>query len=327
MPLINTQYDSIMREYARRQTRSRQELEERLARIHEQIPELSSLEESMTGFQAEKVRAAVSQDRGRMAELEEEIRRLSDRRTALLAEHGLSLSDLEPVYGCPDCHDTGYIGGQKCHCFLQAEIDLLYHQSHLKEVLEKENFTTFSYSWYEGEDRELMRRNVMEARMFIENFDKSFQNLLLLGAVGTGKTFLSNCIAKELMDSCHSVVYLTAFQLFDLLSKAAFGTGKNAQQNYQQTYPYIFDCDLLIIDDLGTELPNSFTVSQFFLCVNERILRKKSTLISSNLDMEALRNIYSERTLSRIISCYTIRQLPGNDIRIKKKLKPGHAAL
>ena len=121
------------------------------------------------------------------------------------------------------------------------------------------------------------------------------------------------------MDTCHSVVYLTAFQLFDMLSKAAFGGERNTQ-NYQQTYPYLFDCDLLIIDDLGTELPNSFTVSQFFLCINERILRKKSTLISSNLDMEALRSIYSERTLSRIISSYTIRQLPGSDIRIKKKL-------
>ena len=104
-----------------------------------------------------------------------------------------------------------------------------------------------------------------------------------------------------------------------MLSKAAFG-GERSAQNYQQTYPYLFDCDLLIIDDLGTELPNSFTVSQFFLCINERILRKKSTLISSNLDMEALRSIYSERTLSRIISSYTIRQLPGSDIRIKKKL-------
>ena len=178
---------------------------------------------------------------------------------------------------------------------------------------------------YEGEDREIMRRCVMDARMFIENFDSSFQNLLLLGAVGTGKTFLSNCIAKELMDTCHSVVYLTAFQLFELLSRAAFGSEKQ-NRSYQQTYPYIFDCDLLIIDDLGTELPNSFTVSQFFLCINERILRKKSTLISSNLDMEALRNIYSERALSRIISCYTIRQLPGSDIRIKKKLKPGRPA-
>ena len=325
MPLINTQYDSIMRGYARRQARSRQELEERLERIHREIPELSALEEQITACQAEKVRAAVSQNREQSAVLEERLTQLFEERAELLAEHGLSLSDLEPVYTCPDCRDTGYIGEEKCHCFLQAEIDLLYHQSHLKEILEKENFHTFSYSWYEGEDREIMRRCVMDARMFIENFDSSFQNLLLLGAVGTGKTFLSNCIAKELMDTCHSVVYLTAFQLFELLSRAAFGSEKQ-NRSYQQTYPYIFDCDLLIIDDLGTELPNSFTVSQFFLCINERILRKKSTLISSNLDMEALRNIYSERALSRIISCYTIRQLPGSDIRIKKKFKPGRPA-
>ena len=127
-------------------------------------------------------------------------------------------------------------------------------------------------------------------------------------------------IAKELMDTGHSVVYLTAFQLFELLSKAVFGDPRG-QAYEQQAYPYIFDCDLLIIDDLGTELSNSFTISQFFLCINERILRRKSTLISSNLDMEALKNTYSERTLSRIISSYTIRQLPGSDIRIRKKLQ------
>lgn len=321
MPLVNTQYDSIMREYARRQTRSRQELEERLERIHHDLPELLSLEGEITACQADKVRAAVSQDAKQKKGLDEKLQKLQKKRAELLSEHGLAAEDLEPVYTCPDCRDTGYIGEQKCHCFLQAEIDLLYHQSHLKEILEKENFQTFSYQWYEGEDREIMRRNVAEARMFIERFDHSFENLLLLGAVGTGKTFLSNCIAKELMDSCHSVVYLTAFQLFDLLSQAAFGREKTVSVS-QQAYPYIFDCDLLIIDDLGTELPNTFTVSQFFLCINERILRKKSTLISSNLDMEALRNIYSERTLSRIISCYTIRQLPGNDIRIRKKLNP-----
>ncbi len=319
MSLMNPQYDSIMRMYAARQARSRQEYEERMEDVASEIPELSSLDAEITGCQAALVRSAVEENSTRRTELKSRLQALQDQRDALLTAHGLTQASLEPVYVCPDCRDTGYIGTKKCHCFLQAEIDLLYHQSNLNEVLKQENFDTFSYNWYDGDDRDSMRRTVAESRLFIEHFDIQFQNLLLLGAVGTGKTFLSNCIAKELMDSCHSVVYLTAFQLFDLLSKAAFGDDRNTP-DAKQTYPYLFDCDLLILDDLGTELSNSFTVSQFFLCINERILRKKSTLISSNLDMEALRSIYSERTLSRIISCYTIRQLPGSDIRIKKKL-------
>ena len=319
MSLMNTQYDSIMRMYAARQARSRQEYEERMEQIQKDVPKLSSLEADITACQAALVRSAIEENPKGQEALRSRLKVLQGERTDLLSAHGLTPEALKPVYVCPDCKDTGYIGTEKCHCFLQAEINLLYHQSNLNEILKQENFDTFSYNWYDGDDRESMRRTVAEARLFIEQFDTQFQNLLLLGAVGTGKTFLSNCIAKELMDRCHSVVYLTAFQLFDLLSKAAFGADRNAS-DYSQTYPYLFDCDLLIIDDLGTELPNSFTVSQFFLCINERILRKKSTLISSNLDMEALRSVYSERTLSRIISSYTIRQLPGSDIRIKKKL-------
>ena len=319
MPLTNTQYDSIMRFYAQCQADNRRKLEERLEKIHRQIPELAGLEDSITALQAKKVCLSIEGDEEAMAHSQKTLVHLNKRRLELLSAYDYAPEDLELGYTCPDCRDTGYIGSQKCHCFLQAEIELLYHQSHLKQVLDRENFRTFSYSWYEGEDLEIMKRNVMEARLFLEHFDTQFQNLLLLGDVGTGKTFLSNCIAKELLDTCHSVVYLTAFELFELLSKAVFGSNRS-DDVYQQTYPYIFDCDLLIIDDLGTELPNSFTVSQLFLCINERILRKKSTLISSNLDMESLRNTYSERTLSRIISYYTIRQLPGKDIRLKKKL-------
>ncbi|MCI8597373.1 MAG: ATP-binding protein [Lachnospiraceae bacterium] len=319
MPLTNTQYDSIMRFYAQCQADNRRKLEERLEKIHRQIPELAGLEDSITALQAKKVCLSIEGDEEAMAHSQKTLVHLNKRRLELLSAYDYAPEDLELGYTCPDCRDTGYIGSQKCHCFLQAEIELLYHQSHLKQVLDRENFRTFSYSWYEGEDLEIMKRNVMEARLFLEHFDNQFQNLLLLGDVGTGKTFLSNCIAKELLDTCHSVVYLTAFELFELLSKAVFGSNRS-DDVYQQTYPYIFDCDLLIIDDLGTELPNSFTVSQLFLCINERILRKKSTLISSNLDMESLRNTYSERTLSRIISYYTIRQLPGKDIRLKKKL-------
>ncbi len=322
MPLLNSQYEAIMRSYAKRQARNRQEQEERLAHIYNLIPQLPSLEASLASLRADKVRAAIEGDTAAQEHLTQELDKLCNAREQLLSAHGYTLQDLSASYTCPDCRDTGYIGTEKCHCFLQAEIDLLYHQSHLNDVLKRENFHTFSYSWYDKADQDIMKRRVMEVQLFIEAFDKEFQNLFLMGDVGTGKTFLSNCIAKELMDTGHSVVYLTAFQLFQLLSKAVFG-GKQPEEADRQAYPYIFDCDLLIIDDLGTELPNSFTVSQFFLCINERILRRKSTLISSNLNMNVLQSIYSERTSSRIISSYTILQLPGKDIRIRKKLQPG----
>lgn len=320
LPLLNAQYDAIMRSYANRQAENRSKREVRLAKIHQQIPELASLEATLTSLHADKVRASIDGNQKALQQLKGQLESLSHTRKLLLEKHGYTLRDLELSYTCQDCRDTGYIGTEKCHCFRQAEIDLLYHQSHLKDVLERENFNTFSYIWYENEDREIMKRHVIGAELFIESFDKEFQNLLLLGKVGTGKTFLSNCIAKALMDTGHSVVYLTAFQLFQLLSKTVFGESSDKAEAVRDTYPYIFNCDLLIIDDLGTELPNSFTVSQFFLCMNERILRRKSTLISSNLDMEALESTYSDRILSRILSSYTIWQLPGSDIRIRKKL-------
>ena len=122
--------------------------------------------------------------------------------------------------------------------------------------------------------------------------------------------------AKELIDKSHSVIYLSSFELFDTLAKSKFGKDEAANQMNE----HIFDCDLLIIDDLGTELTNSFTVSQLFLCLNERLLRRKSTIISTNLSLESLVDIYSERTFSRITSNYTMLKLTGDDIRIKKKL-------
>ena len=154
------------------------------------------------------------------------------------------------------------------------------------------------------------------AQEFVTSFADEFRNLFLYGDTGVGKTFLSNCIAKELIDRSFSVIYLTSFELFDTLAKSKFEKEKAAESMCE----HIFDCDLLIIDDLGTELANSFTISQLFLCLNERLLRRKSTIISTNLSLESLVDIYSERTFSRITSNYTMLKLTGDDIRIKKKL-------
>ena len=154
------------------------------------------------------------------------------------------------------------------------------------------------------------------AKDFVNSFGESSRNLFLYGDTGVGKTFLSNCIAKELINRSFSVLYLSAFELFDPLAKSKFDKDEDAAEMNE----HIFDCDLLIIDDLGTELPNSFTVSQLFLCINERLVRRKSTIISTNLSLESLVETYSERTFSRITSNYTILKLTGDDIRIKKKL-------
>lgn len=219
-----------------------------------------------------------------------------------------------------------YIGDHKCHCFKKAVIELLYEQSNIRDILAKENFSACSLDYYSRSHIDpLTGRSSLEAMQtalkvcheFVDTFSAEFRNILLYGDTGVGKTFLSHCIAKELIDTSFSVVYFTAASLFDLFAQNTFGSRDTHDTDAQE---HIYDCDLLIIDDLGTELPNSFTVSQLFICLNERILRRKPTIISTNLALDDIQSIYSERTFSRISSNYTILRLTGDDIRIQKKL-------
>jgi len=159
-----------------------------------------------------------------------------------------------------------------------------------------------------------IKKVVIDCRSFIENFDSRNPNLFLYGSTGVGKTFLTNCIAKELLDRYHSVIYLSAIQLFDLLAEESFSRNNNSSFTDD-----ILNCDLLIIDDLGTELNNSFTISALFNCLNERLLRKHSTIISSNLSLEDLQNQYNERLFSRIIGNYKTLKIFGEDIRFLKR--------
>ena len=318
MPLQNYQYDTIMREYNRRQARNRRVQEEHLAEAYGKIPRLREIDEEVATLSARKARALISRQETGIEDLRNDIALLSQERTALLLSSGYPADYLEMSYTCPLCQDTGYIGSQKCSCFRKAEIELLYTQSNLKEILEKENFDHFSSDTITNDstgltERETARRAYNLAREFIADFDNSFQNLFFYGDTGVGKTFLSHCIAHDLLDSAHCVLYFSAFELFDFLASSAFSRSSDAPDDEP-----IFDCDLLIIDDLGTELTNSFVSSQLFLCINERIMRKKSTIISTNLKLEDFSATYSERTFSRIASNYQMTKLVGKDIRIQK---------
>lgn len=326
MPLNNSQYDEIIREYDARQLKNQHILEARTKEAYERIPRLKEIDDAIASCSVAQARRLLDGDETALDALRSQLFAYRSEKASLLAEHGFPAGYFDSVYTCPDCKDTGFINGKRCHCFEQAAINLVYTQSNLKEILEKENFSTFSFSYYSDEainpatglsSLATAKDAVAKCHDFIKSFDDSFSNLYFYGDTGIGKTFLSNCIAKELMDRGHSVIYFTAFQLFDILSKGVFKKDENAIAAHQN----IFDCDLLIIDDLGTELTNSFTTSQLFLCLNERILRKKSTIISTNLGMNQLADIYSERVLSRISSNYTLIKLFGADIRILKKAR------
>lgn len=327
MGLKPSQYQAIMRDYEQRQLRNHDILNRHYKEVYTKLPEFKSLDDSISILSVQYGRKLLNGDDKAVDSLKEELALLRSSKKQLLKSGGFPEDYLEPIYDCKDCQDTGYIDNKKCHCFKKAVIGILYEQSNLEQILKKENFSTFSLDYYsdnyiDNKSGRSSKQTIQDALLvchhFADCFGTEFQNLFLYGDVGVGKTFLTNCIAKELMDKEFSVLYFSSSKFFSILAKNTFDKKDIDAQNM---YEYIFNCDLLIIDDLGTEFTNTFVASQFFTCINERLLSRKSTIISTNLSLDTLADLYTERSFSRITSNYTMLKLIGDDIRIKKKLK------
>ena len=324
MSLNNSQYNAIMRIYNQRQFQDKYEQDQRREEVYQKVPQIRQIEDEISSQAVRCARKLLDGDTNAKEELKQHIEDLREQKEVLLSAFGFPADYMEMHYACPECQDTGYVDGRKCRCFKKEEIRLLYSQSNIEEVLLRENFDSFSYEYYD--DRvvipeiqitvaDYMRQVHTWCKEYVENFEKKGGNLIFTGSTGVGKTFLTNCIAKALIDQYQSVIYLSSNDLFDVFSKNKFH--HDTEEEMKDMYQYILDCDLLIIDDLGTELNNTFVSSQLFYCINERLLRKKSTIISTNLSMTMLRDTYSDRISSRIISQYSIIPLYGDDIRTK----------
>lgn len=317
MPLTNTQYDALLREYEEKQNQARRRQLQRVTEVYEKIPEYEEVERSISSVSVAQAKKLLDGDDQALSELKQTLHRLSAQKRSLLCSAGYPENYLELEYECPLCHDTGYIGNQKCRCLQQKIISFLYEQSNIKETLSRENFSVLSYDYYQGEDLHRFTQTVAACQRFVQEFPATHRSLFFYGSVGAGKTFLSNCVAKELIEKGNLVLYFSASSLIDALSGNSF-SGKSSQDLYREGHD-LYNCDLLVIDDLGTEYTNAYVVSQLFSCINERLLRKKSTLISTNLSLEDLRNKYSERIFSRITSNYDIYKITGPDIRMYRK--------
>ena len=148
--------------------------------------------------------------------------------------------------------------------------------------------------------------------VFVDDFGKNYRNLVFCGTVGTGKSFLACCIAHELLENCHSVLYMSAPQLCDTMAQYQFGNDREGKAEFSRE---LYDCELLIIDDLGTELTNSFVASSLFTIVSERHNHNHPTIITTNLSLQDIRDRYSDRTLSRVTGNYDFILLSGPDVR------------
>lgn len=331
MGISSTQYRDIMYQYDQTRMKNQRILDDRYEALYKKLPELKEIHDKLVELSIEQARLEVLNPESAMKRnttYAKEKDTLLARKAQILHENNYPADYLSPIFTCADCKDTGFINNKPCHCFQQSKLHALYENSNLLDTLESENFSTFDFEYYD--DTEIndnlsitARENIKRVRNicedFIKCFDDTYDNLLFYGPTGVGKTFLTHCIAKALLDTGHTVVYLTSLQLFDILEKNKFRRDDTFTTNEQ--IAYILNSDLLIIDDLGTELTNSFTGSQLYYFIEERHTNKRSTIISTNLSFSDLRDRYSERIFSRFTGYYDFKQIIGTDIRILKALK------
>ncbi len=343
MGITNEQYDALMRVYEKRRTDNHHVEEERRRIAREAVPELTELDRAVASLSAQHVKSRLQKDTekeggiSKAPSFSELLRKAGggmmpdEKRKLILKEHSFPADYLEPVYTCPLCRDTGWIDGRHCSCFDREVVRLFYTQSGLREVLERENFDTFDLSYY-PEDlkdpksaksaRQIMTQALATCRRFASGYGQTPEKdfLLLSGATGLGKTFLTHCIAKELIDNSHSVIYYSAGELFDKMADRKFQRDPETDTDLPGD-EYLTGCDLLIIDDLGTELVNSFVGSAFFQLLNARISKGRGIVISTNLSPREIGQIYSDRISSRITEHFTLIRVFGEDIRIRKRLR------
>lgn len=260
-----------------------------------------------------------------MKSLQKERADLYIEREELYIEHKQIYYLLEPTYTCSICKDTGTINNEKCSCFIEKVLDRIYNQSNVKNVIKVENFENFNFDFY-GDNiiyknglssREIAKSNYNACLKYTDEFPNE-KNLLIQGDTGLGKTYLCNCIAERLLSKRFAIIYLTAKQLFDKLEQQKFNKD-DEDLEFSDYDRELLDVDLIIIDDLGTEFPTIFTASALFNLLNERLIAKKSTVISTNLSIEELRDQYSDRVVSRILGSFNFVNFIGKDIRMIKR--------
>lgn len=323
--MIKGYAEEITRMYSHIRQEEEHSLKERREEISKKLPAVLDIESQIAKLCINLSISSFKDIKNReeyLNKLRESITNLRIKKSELLATNGFPIDYTSLHYRCSKCKDTGYVGNKRCTCYKQKLVTLYYKNSELSAMLKNDNFENFNINYYSssrtGDEPKSPRKNIEEKIIpsvmdYLKNFSAININLLFYGGSGTGKTFLSHCIAKDLLDKGFLVVYRTSDDLLQEIKRIKF-------ENDSTLEDLLLNCDLLIIDDLGTEQITDFSSTEMFNLLNKKLLLNKKMLISTNYSLEKLSRTYSERITSRLLGNFTLFKFYGEDIRIKTNL-------
>lgn len=323
--------EKVREEYAAKRENAEKAVTSRTAEMYAKVPELKRIDDALSSTGLRIYRTALEGKDGleeRVDALKKETESLRDDKRRILKMAGKPEDYLDIKYACPKCSDTGYVGLDMCDCMRKALIKASYESSGLGAALKEQGFDNFDLEYYSDKKasggispRENMSYIVSEAKSYVKNFGKSSkgENLLFIGKTGLGKTHISTAIAKGVIEKGYDVVYDTVQNIMHAYEAETFS--RNADMPHDLTEKYML-CELLIIDDLGTEFKSSFTQSVLYNLLNTRIITGKAMIINTNLDdSELFKKNYDDRINSRLIGSFRTFKFFGEDIRIKKAIE------
>jgi len=293
-----------------------------ISELNEKIPEYGEVSRKLSSIGFRLFSASVNHSKEEAVTAVDEIHRDSDllreEKAKILLANGYPADYDKRKYRCELCSDSGFIGLNMCKCLRSEIISAEIEASGIGKLIRTQSFDNFNLSYYPDDVSKRISFNMSVLRSFAENFNRdSDDSFLLIGPTGLGKTHLSTSVARIVIERGYSVTYKTAQSVMTVFEKQRFGDGFNGDGTERELY----DADLLIIDDLGTEVTTQYTVAWLYELINTRMNEEKSTIINTNLTKDELRSRYADRITSRLFGEYKPLLFSGNDIRQQKLMK------
>ena len=316
-------YKRIYDEYSQKYLVARERADSKAREVRAAIPEVARIDKelSLTGLEIFSASLSGVDKDVRLSEIRAKNEALQKRRAELLVENGYPEDYSDVKYDCEKCGDTGFVDNKMCSCMKEALTLAGIESSGFGKLISAQSFENFSLEYYKKNmtHYEMVRKNVEYLKSYAEGFNSGVsQSILMMGGTGLGKTHLSSAVARRVIEKGNDVFYTGAIDLFSQFEIQRFRSYSNEPNELIERY---FECDLLIIDDLGTEMINQFSVSTLYNLLNDRLSRKKPTIVSTNLSQDEIMKKYTDRITSRMFGEYRVLLFAGTDIRAQKVMK------